>query len=251
MAVINAEVIIELLKIKHPLQEWAHFTELNQGTGGRMGRRIDFYAFNVWPSNGYNRIAYEVKITRNDFAKELADPTKRTFAEKVANECYFVVPVGLVAVEEVPEGWGLYEVVKNGLRRKKLAMQRKVEELPLSFVASMARQSSDENSKLPAAVWLLNGEEIGLDGLEKAMSDEQERIIRRKVQVEMNELERSSREAINEANVFRQLVREHVGWEYGNKPEAFEEWLKSKKVALPQHIQRRLRNLQRDIEALL
>lgn len=245
----NAKTITELLKIKHEGSQWARFVELNQGTGGRMGRRIDFYAMNVWPSNSYHRVAYEIKLTRADFANEINDPTKREFAEKVANECYFVAPAGMIQPDELPEWWGLYEVVKNGLRRKVIAKQRKIEDPPLAFVASLARCSSEEDSELPKEMWLLSGQEVDLDGLRSAVSSAQEKLIEREVFKMKMDLEQEQREFIRKHREYERAIAEHIGYEYADL-ERFVAWLESKKMVLPQHVKRSLRRLQQEIETL-
>jgi hypothetical protein len=250
MTKLNAKVITELLKIKHEGPQWARFVELNQGTGGRMGRRIDFYAMNVWPSNGYHRVAYEIKLSRADYTNEINDPTKREFAEKVANECYFVTPPGLVRPDELPEWWGLYEVVANGLRRKVIGKQRKVEDPPLAFVASLARCSSEDNSKLPKELWLMNGQELDLEGLELAVTAAQEKIIERKVRNVEMDLEKEQREFVRRHQLFKSAIIKHIGYEYSD-PERFSEWLKSNRAELPANVKRSLRNLQREVGALL
>lgn len=245
----NAKVITELLKIKHEGPQWARFVELNEGTGGRIGRRIDFYAMNVWPSNGYHRIAYEIKLTRADFAREIGDPSKREFAEKAANECYFVAPAGMIQPDELPEWWGLYEATKGGLRRKVIAKQRKIDDPPLAFVASLARCSSEDNSKLPKELWLLNGEEIDLDGLQLAVSGSQERLIERRVLEIKMKLEQEQREFIRKHKVFEYAISQHIGQEYTD-PGRFVAWLKEKRAELPPEVKSSLRRLRYEIETL-
>ena len=118
--------IIELLRYRHAPPEWASFSELSTSTGAQMARRLDFFAMSCWPSSGQHAIAYEVKVSRRDFAREIEDPSKRRHAEDVASECYFVTPHGLLKPDELPEGWGLIEAGAE-LRRVKVAAQRRVE----------------------------------------------------------------------------------------------------------------------------
>lgn len=68
--------IIELLRHKYPTSEWDTFVELRDGTGSYGRRYIDFFAFNLWPSKKFWKVAYEIKVLRSDFTKELNDPTK-------------------------------------------------------------------------------------------------------------------------------------------------------------------------------
>jgi len=124
-------VIEDLLKVRFPAPKWAHFLELRAGTGYGSDRegRIDFAAFSMWDSTGDRAIACEVKRTRADFMRELRNPSKRAWVEKQFGECYFVVAAGIVQPDEVPQGWGLLSVTKNGdkLRQLKAPTQRKVD----------------------------------------------------------------------------------------------------------------------------
>ena len=151
--------IVELLRHRHSPPEWACFTELADGTGS-VGGRMDVYAINLWPSKSRKKVAYEVKVSRADFAHELKDPRKRRFAETVADECYFAMPSGLVQNDEIPEGWGLMVLHKNGLKILKRARQRNIQDLPFGFVCSIARRSSEPKPKLPEMIWLHAGEEL-------------------------------------------------------------------------------------------
>lgn len=144
----TTEKLLDCLRNRHPSAEWASFAELNMGTGRYSGRKIDFYAMHLWPSKGYLKVAYEIKASRSDFRRELQDPEKRSGAEKVANECYFVMPSNIVQFDEIPQGWGLLVLQSDGLKCAKLPTQRKVEQLPEEFIMSLARRMSDK-PKMP------------------------------------------------------------------------------------------------------
>src|SRR5579862_2430119 len=150
---LDAGAIIGLLQSTYPEPEWATFAELRAGTGYSNDQRLDLFVLNLWPSKQYRSLAIEVKVSRSDFKRELKDPGKRVFAETVAHECYFAVPVGLVRKDEIPEGWGLYEVTRGGIRTAKMATQRTPAPWPMSFMASLARQSADRTPRLKKAAW--------------------------------------------------------------------------------------------------
>lgn len=156
----KTEQILALLQERHPAPEWATFAELRSSTGAFAVRSMDLWAMNLWPSKNFLRIAYEIKVSRADFAKELSDPRKREYPESVSNECYFATPPGLVMVDEVPEGWGLIEVVKGGTRVKKRAMQRTPDHMPIGFVAAIARRTSDDHPRFPSLTWSYAGREM-------------------------------------------------------------------------------------------
>jgi len=164
---VNARGLLELLRVRHDTAKgWTFFAELRDGTGWDR-RTIDAFAFGTWQSQKYRAIAYEIKVSRGDFAREIADPTKRAPWETVAGECYFVTPPSLVERDEVPEGWGLLESRGDKLVRRKLAAQRTVDPWPWSFVAMIARRATEGPSPLPPAVWRYCGADIDAERLQE------------------------------------------------------------------------------------
>lgn len=167
------EAIVKLLEMRHSTDGWATFPNLRAGTGfasrgEQWARRIDFFAFNTWPSSRFLSIAYEIKVSRADFFRELEQPDKRTFAEKVAAECYFAAPAGMVRPDEIPEGWGLLEVTRGGLRRKKAARQRRPDPWPWPFVASIARRGAERvSAPTSQTLWCYAGQTVDVRTLLK------------------------------------------------------------------------------------
>ena len=90
---------------------WAFFDELRLGTGYGRGKeqRIDAFACGLWSKN-WGSMAYEAKVSRADFLKELKSPLKRRMALRYSNLFWFVTPQGLVKPEELPVEAGLMEV---------------------------------------------------------------------------------------------------------------------------------------------
>lgn len=95
------------------LEEWAL---LNQVVlrAGRNERRIDALGVRC-SGRGDERIAFEVKVSRQDFRSET--PEKRAPAEAVAHLCTYVAPADLIPVGELPAGWGLIEVYETPFDR--------------------------------------------------------------------------------------------------------------------------------------
>lgn len=111
-------------------------------------RRIDAWAMHV---RKQHCVAYEVKVTRADFLRELEDPTKRAAAMLLSNEFFFATPPGLISPDELPEDCGLMEasiVKRNGFTagtRTRTIVQapwREIDDLPWSFLASIALRAS-------------------------------------------------------------------------------------------------------------
>ena len=106
---------------------------------------MDAWAMNCYPSKDLVSVAFEVKVNRGDFLKELREPWKRIPALEVSNLFYFVAPVMVALVHEIPPKLGLIEVNDNGkLVITKKATRREIEPYPLRFVASVARRAADE-----------------------------------------------------------------------------------------------------------
>jgi hypothetical protein len=92
--------------------EWIFLRELRVGTGFRSSaaQRLDAYALNCFPHTSMRRVCYEVKVSRADFLCAMKQPLKRRVGLRYSNEFYFVVPVGLLNLGEVPIECGLVEV---------------------------------------------------------------------------------------------------------------------------------------------
>lgn len=86
--------------------------EMPTGTGYSHGEpnRIDAFHMEVHPSKGLKRTAYEIKVSRADFLREIREPRKRRAAMRVSNQFYFVTPPGVANVQEIPLDCGLLEV---------------------------------------------------------------------------------------------------------------------------------------------
>lgn len=249
---VTARQIIELLRHRHPVPEWASFIELPSNTGG-IGRYLDFYAINTWKSKRFLKIAYEIKVSRADFARELSAPQKRAFAESVADECWFAMPVGLVQADEVPEGWGLIELVSNGLRVKKRAMQRKVEQLSMAFAVSIARRSSDPPPELPPAIWLKAGRELTDQELLQVATADLEIYARSQRQAAVEEFKRSS-DDLAKLNRLKTVIARRIGSQYADDPDKLTEWIdhhKEGEKSLPFRLKAHLKVLKLAIEDLI
>lgn len=156
MADLTADDVIEALTRRYSTTKgWVHVTEVCQSTGRVLhlddewlsaNRRIDFFALNTWPSNHYERVACEVKVSRSDFLRELDEPTKRRGAELLSHRFYFATPSGMVRPEEIPSGCGLIEVNGAGTHIRKQAPKREPYDMPVGFVASLLRVASEQRS---------------------------------------------------------------------------------------------------------
>jgi len=128
--------------------------ELHTGTGFSCGEpnRIDAFWMADTPSKGLRRIAYEIKVSRSDFQREIKDPRKRRAALRVSNQFFFVTPKGLLKPEEIPLECGLKEMNDEGNLITVVDAPYR-DGLPASwhFFAAFARRLLRENRSAAAA----------------------------------------------------------------------------------------------------
>lgn len=89
--------------------EWAVFDELRLSTGWVVNSTIDFFAMNLWPSKKYEKLAMEIKVSRSDFSREKSNLLKSMPSLSICDKFYFVAPVGLLTIDDVPKWARLWE----------------------------------------------------------------------------------------------------------------------------------------------
>ena len=172
----KADEIVAALRRKYvptvQAREWAFFSELRVGTGYAMHKhrkgsalsveqRIDAWAMSLWPSKKFVRIAYEIKVSKSDFKREIEDPEKRQAALLLSNMFYFATPAGLVQKEDIPQECGLVEVWEDGKIDVVVRSPfRVIDPPPLSFLASIARRATAAEGLLKEAEGLLKIESL-------------------------------------------------------------------------------------------
>ena len=80
--------------------------QVANGTGMDQSRWIDAAVFEMWPSKGLTRSAFEVKVSRSDFLRELQIPDKHKWCIDSFHEFWFVAPKSVIQLEELPKGIG-------------------------------------------------------------------------------------------------------------------------------------------------
>lgn len=144
----TAAEVIAALRIHYPEDAWALIEQVGNGTGYAANRHIDAIAMGLWPSRGLELHAIEVKVSRGDFRRELAQPEK---AEAIASRCdrfWIAAPAGLIDLWQLSTAapkWGLLEVEERAdgrrIRTAKPAEQLEAEPLDRSFLAAILRQA--------------------------------------------------------------------------------------------------------------
>lgn len=119
--------VLAALRAKHAKNgngdagEYAFLIHVRDAAGFDAKRTIDAIAVSLWPSRGLVIDAFEVKVSRSDWQRELAQPAKAEVACRIADRFWIAAPPGVVQAGELPETWGLVEVTGRGLRTVKAA----------------------------------------------------------------------------------------------------------------------------------
>lgn len=122
----TAQDVLQVLRKLHNSLHWAWAEELWMPG---WNRRIDAFTIRMvageYDSPYLQKIAYEIKIDRSDFRKDVADPTKRMPAMEYANRFYYVAPFGVIPLAEIPEDCGLMEIRED----RQIKITRKASDL--------------------------------------------------------------------------------------------------------------------------
>ena len=121
---------------------WAYATKVRDRAGFDATRTIDAVAMDTWPSSGLALHGFEVKCSRSDWLRELAQPEKAAAFTCRVDYFWIVAPQRVVRDDELPERWGLLEARGAGLIAAVQA--KRLNPLPLdrSFVAALLRAAT-------------------------------------------------------------------------------------------------------------
>lgn len=95
-------------------QKWILLEEVRRGVGYAPTRTLDAMAICCYGSSLHRIVGYEIKVTRKDFFREMADPEKHQVFYDWVDRFVLVTPHKLVQPSEIPACWGLLEVAESG-----------------------------------------------------------------------------------------------------------------------------------------
>ncbi len=93
---------------------WVYMEHVRDRAGFDARRTIDALAMHLWPSKRHALHAFEVKVARSDWLRELANPEKARAWAELVDYFWVVAPPGVIKVEELPPHWGLLVANRNG-----------------------------------------------------------------------------------------------------------------------------------------
>lgn len=122
--------------------QWAIMWEVNEGTGSQTGRSADAVMMSLWPSRGLELHGVEIKVSRSDWKREAADPTKAEAVAKFCDRWWIHTAPGVVDdLSDLPPAWGLREW--NGASWTTIREAEKTQAAPITrrFLAAMLRRA--------------------------------------------------------------------------------------------------------------
>jgi hypothetical protein len=148
----TAAELVQLLRNKYGTDDLANgnhptvlLEQVANGTGFNAGRWIDAVVFEMWPSKGFIRRAFEVKVSRADFLRELSNPAKYQWCFKHFHQFWYVAPKGVILEGELPQGAGwLFPSSGGKLITCHAASHNPNPELNDELVASFVRSADKE-----------------------------------------------------------------------------------------------------------
>ena len=126
---------------------YAFLEQVANATGAKCNRHADALAVQLWESRGLEITGFEVKVSRQDWLKELKSPDK---AEPIAQYCHsWYLAVGdadIVQFGELPMNWGLMVPhTKDSLKIVKPAIKNlNPKPVDLSFLCAVLRQAQTQ-----------------------------------------------------------------------------------------------------------
>ncbi len=120
----KTRALAELVRRRHPSAtnmnptdlagRWLVVEEVPTSTGGIV-RSADLVAVAMWPGDGLRIVGYELKVSRSDLKRELAEPSKAIETAAWCDEWWLAVWDGkMLEGLDIPAEWGIVRRMENG-----------------------------------------------------------------------------------------------------------------------------------------
>lgn len=142
--------VIAALRLRYPPPAYAFLEEVANGTGGYNSNRADALVMSLWPSRGLFLYGFEVKVSKQDWKRELERPAKAEAIAKYCDSWFIAAPKGLILVADVPLAWGLIEVDDKARTRivKEPLPPEELKPVSRVFLAAIFRKVNDTSEAL-------------------------------------------------------------------------------------------------------
>lgn len=138
----TAELVELLRNYRFGPGDWAFLTDVPNSTGYAQRRTCDALAMNLWPSTGLELHGFELKVSRNDWVRELRQPDKATELKRFCDRWWLVAGDDTVCpnARDLPTSWGLIVARNGNLVIDYPAPKLTPEPLERGFVAALVRK---------------------------------------------------------------------------------------------------------------
>lgn len=136
----------DLLEKRFAAPAWVLLHEVRNGTGyaRRTTRTADAIAMSLWPSRGLELHGIEIKSSRNDWLRELAEPAKAEEIQRFCDRWWLAVTdADIVQPGELPPTWGLLVPHCGALKAKVEAPKLTATPVDRLFLAALLRNVFD------------------------------------------------------------------------------------------------------------
>ncbi|MFQ5472054.1 MAG: hypothetical protein ACE5FA_04110 [Dehalococcoidia bacterium] len=106
------------------------------------GRSADAIRVGCWKSRGYTLEGFEIKASRGDWLRELKHPAKADEIARYMDRWWVVAPTGIVKPDELPPGWGLMQLRKDGKLVVKTPAPKRQPDPPNRYVVAMLTRAA-------------------------------------------------------------------------------------------------------------
>lgn len=148
----TAVELVSMLRTKYGGSENVFCEQVANATGRDCYSWIDVMVIALWPSHGCSRTAIEVKVSRGDWMREAANPTKNAWCREYCHEFFYCAPPDVIKEEEVPAGAGLLIPFGSGLRIVRVPVRNVRAIMDDGFLAALARAFKKEHSRQTCAI---------------------------------------------------------------------------------------------------
>lgn len=122
--------------------EYAIMWEVGEATGAIRGRSADAVIMSLWPSRGLELHGVEIKVSRSDWKRESADPTKAEAVAKYCDRWWIHTTPGVVGdLSDLPPAWGLREFDGRSWKTLREAEKTDASVVTRPFLASLLRRA--------------------------------------------------------------------------------------------------------------
>lgn len=140
----TAEDLVSLIRKHYATSDGTYnrhviLEKVPDGTGIFQSRWIDAAVFEMFPSKGLTRFAFEIKVSRSDFLQELSHPEKHLWCKQCFHEFWFIAPKDVIQLEELPPDVGWMYPTAKGLARARHAVRNPNPKLDDTLLAAFMR----------------------------------------------------------------------------------------------------------------